>query len=94
MSQTALYGVRGEYGAGGSAGSGVPKELELIAAAFILYGALVVGGGKKTQEKVSRIYPDCEHALFDVREDDDMLKARKAFRQLFSFRNNPTFLTF
>jgi len=58
-----------------------PPE-ELVGAAFILYGALVVGGGKKTQAKVRNIFPSCDHALFDVAEDMDA--ARQRFRQTFS----------
>ena len=37
-------------------------------ASFILYGALVIGGGKQTQAKVKRVFPNCEHVLFDVAE--------------------------
>ena len=50
--------------------------VSLVAAAFILYGALVVGGGKATQAKVRRVLPGCEHRLFDVAED--MAAARHA----------------
>ena len=48
--------------------------VSLTAAAFILYGALVVGGGKMTQRKVRKVLPGCQHALFDVA--DDMKSAR------------------
>jgi len=54
---------------------------QLVAAAFILYGALVIGGGKSTQAKVKRIFPACDHVLFDVAED--MQVARKNFRETF-----------
>ena len=40
--------------------------VSLTAAAFILYGALVVGGGKSTQAKVAKIFPRCDHATFDL----------------------------
>ena len=43
--------------------------VSLTAAAFILYGALVVGGGKSTQAKVAKIFPRCDHATFDVAPD-------------------------
>mmetsp|Transcript_56543 Transcript_56543/g.112439 ORF Transcript_56543/g.112439 Transcript_56543/m.112439 type:complete len:262 (-) Transcript_56543:47-832(-) len=56
--------------------------VELAAAAFILYGALVVGGGKATQKKVKKVFPSCEHKLFDVAED--MPKARREFKALFT----------
>ena len=49
--------------------------VELTAAAFILYGALVVGGGKSTQAKVRKIFPNCAHKLFDVSEDMKTLRA-------------------
>lgn len=55
--------------------------LELVAATFILYGALVVGGGKSTQRKVRKIFPSCEHQLFDVAEN--MAAARKQFKAAF-----------
>lgn len=64
------------------------KDLEaagpvsLVAAAFILYGALVVGGGKMTQAKVRKVLPHCEHALFDVA--DDMKAARAKFKAVFT----------
>jgi len=48
---------------------------ETVAASFILYGALVVGGGKSTQAKVRKIFPKCKHALFDVGEDMKALRA-------------------
>jgi hypothetical protein len=54
----------------------------LLAAAFILYGALVVGGGKATQAKVRRVFPGCEHALFDVM-GEDVKGARGRFRECF-----------
>ena len=44
------------------------EPVSLVAAAFILYGALVVGGGKMTQAKVKKIFPRCDHKLFDVRD--------------------------
>merc|ERR1712137_784168 len=53
-------------------------DVSLVAAAFILYGALVVGGGKATQAKVKKIFPSCEHALFDVAED--MASIRREFK--------------
>ena len=37
------------------------EPVSLVAAAFILYGALVVGGGKATQAKVRRVLPGCAH---------------------------------
>lgn len=43
--------------------------ISLVAAAFILYGALVVGGGKLTQAKVRKVIPRCNHLLFDVADD-------------------------
>lgn len=52
------------------------EPVQLVAAAFILYGALVVGGGKSTQAKVRRIFPECEHRLFDVSDDMPALRAR------------------
>lgn len=58
------------------------KPVELTAASFILYGALVIGGGKMTQKKVKRVFPSCEHMLFDVAED--MVKARRDFKALFT----------
>jgi hypothetical protein len=54
----------------------------LTAAAFILYGALVVGGGKMTQRKVRKVIPTCEHKLFDVH--DDMKVARQSFKNTFT----------
>ena len=56
--------------------------VSLVAAAFILYGALVVGGGKATQAKVRRVLPGCEHRLFDVAED--MAAARRQFKACFT----------
>lgn len=58
------------------------SPLELVAASFILYGALVIGGGKSTQKKVKRVFPRSEHILFDVA--DDMPKARREFKSLFN----------
>lgn len=58
------------------------RPLELVSASFILYGALVIGGGKSTQKKVKRVFPACEHVLFDVA--DDMPKAKKDFKALFN----------
>merc|ERR1711920_6896 len=55
--------------------------VELVAAAFILYGALVVGGGKSTQRKVRKIFPACKHQLFDVAEN--VAEARKRFKAAF-----------
>merc|ERR1719506_948126 len=45
------------------------SSIELVAASFILYGALIIGGGKSTQKKVKRVFPKCEHKLFDVAEN-------------------------
>ena len=58
------------------------NPVSLVAAAFILYGALVVGGGKQTQKKVKRIFPSCEHELFDVAPD--MKASRMAFKNCFT----------
>ena len=58
------------------------SPVELVSAAFILYGALVVGGGKATQVKVSKIFPNCKHALFDVAED--IKDARRRFKACFT----------
>eukprot|EP00613_Pedinella_sp_CCMP2098_P004881 CAMPEP_0171609728 /NCGR_PEP_ID=MMETSP0990-20121206/9646_1 /TAXON_ID=483369 /ORGANISM="non described non described, Strain CCMP2098" /LENGTH=251 /DNA_ID=CAMNT_0012173041 /DNA_START=212 /DNA_END=967 /DNA_ORIENTATION=- len=55
---------------------------QLVAASFILYGALIIGGGKATQKKVRNVFPGYTHALYDV--SDDMLSARKAFRECFN----------
>jgi len=52
----------------------------LVAAGFILYGALVVGGGKATQAKVRGIFPSCDHVLFDFGNHN---KLRRDFRRLF-----------
>ncbi|KAJ8613544.1 hypothetical protein CTAYLR_002174 [Chrysophaeum taylorii] len=57
-------------------------SVELVAAAFILYGALVVGGGKMTQKKVKKIFPNCDHKLFDVA--DNMKEARQHFMNTFN----------
>ena len=56
--------------------------VEVVAALFILYGALVVGGGKQTQSKVKRLLPGCDHVLFDVSED--MRAARRRFKNAFT----------
>jgi hypothetical protein len=56
--------------------------VSLAAAAFILYGALVVGGGKMTQRKVRKVIPACEHKLFDVAED--MQACRRDFKSTFT----------
>lgn len=56
--------------------------VELVAAAFILYGALVIGGGKSTQRKVRKIFPSCEHKLFDIAEN--MVDARRQFKAAFN----------
>lgn len=58
------------------------EPVRLCAAAFILYGALVVGGGKMTQAKVRRVIPTCDHKLFDVAED--MKAARQHFKNTFT----------
>ena len=58
------------------------SPVELTAAAFILYGALVVGGGKMTQAKVRKIFPSCTHALFDVAPY--MKEARAQFKATFT----------
>ena len=61
------------------------NEVETVAAAFILYGALVVGGGKMTQKKVKKIMPSCSHALFDVdRKGEGMQELRSKFRRTFT----------
>jgi heme oxygenase len=57
-------------------------SVQLVAASFILYGALVIGGGKQTQAKVRKVFPRCTHALFDVAQD--MSAARSAFRACFN----------
>ena len=56
--------------------------VELVAASFILYGALVVGGGKVTQQKVKKVFPKCDHVLFDVA--DDMKSARQKFKNTYT----------
>ena len=58
------------------------EPARLVAAAFILYGALVIGGGRQTQAKVRKVFSGCDHALYDVA--DDMSQARKAFRECFN----------
>lgn len=60
----------------------VASPVSLTAAAFILYGALVVGGGKLTQAKVRKVLPSCDHVLFDVAED--MKAARALFKATFT----------
>ncbi len=45
------------------------KLLLLVSASFIIYGALVVGGGRATQARVRNVFPDCEHRLYDVTVD-------------------------
>jgi len=56
--------------------------VETVGAAFILYGALVVGGGKSTQAKVKKIFPNCNHSLYDVGED--MKELRKKYMRTFT----------
>ena len=58
------------------------EPVDLVAAAFILYGALVVGGGKQTQAKVRKVFPGCTHALFDV--GDDMKALRTEFKSTYT----------
>jgi hypothetical protein len=58
------------------------SETEICSAAFILYGALVVGGGKKTQLKVKKVIKKCDHVLFNV--NDDMSVVRKDFKKAFN----------
>ena len=60
----------------------IAGPVELVGAAFILYGALVIGGGKNTQKRVKRVLPGCDHVLFDVA--DDMPAARRRFKNLFT----------
>ena len=56
---------------------GEADDCSLCAAIFILYGALVIGGGKSTQRKVKKVpaLKGCDHVLFDV--DDNMMSAKK-----------------
>lgn len=54
---------------------------ELVSASFILYGALIIGGGKATQKKAKKVLRCCDHVLFDV--SDNMLRARKRFKDTF-----------
>jgi len=61
---------------------GQAGAIEVVAATFILYGALVVGGGKSTQAKVQRVFPRCQHVLFDVA--DDMRGARRRFKNAYT----------
>jgi len=56
--------------------------VELVAAAFILYGALIVGGGKMTQAKVRKVLPGSKHRLFDIK--DDIKLARQEFKATFT----------
>ena len=58
------------------------SPVQLVSAAFILYGALVIGGGKMTQAKVQKVFPKCTHVLFDVAED--IQEARSDFRKCFN----------
>ena len=44
--------------------------------------ALVVGGGKMTQAKVRKVFPNCKHLLFDVA--DDMKDIRQRFKNTFT----------
>lgn len=55
---------------------------DLTAAAFILYGALVVGGGRSTQKKVRKWIPNCSHSLYDVA--NDMKGLRSDFQRTFT----------
>ncbi len=62
---------------------------ELVGAAFVLYGALVIGGGKATQAKVRRAFArsgasasECEHRLYDVA--GDMPAMRRRFKEAFT----------
>lgn len=57
------------------------SDLELCSIAFILYGALVVGGGKATQKKARKVIKNCDHALFDISEN--MVQTRKNFKETF-----------
>ena len=56
-------------------------DVELCSAAFILYGALVIGGGKATQKRVKRVLRKCDHVLFDVSEN--IIHARQRFKNSF-----------
>jgi hypothetical protein len=60
---------------------GQASPARLVSASFIIYGALVVGGGRATQARVRHVFPDCEHLLYDVAID--MKLARKAFKSTF-----------
>ena len=60
--------------------------VELVAASFILYGALVIGGGKATQRKVRKVFSSCEHTLFDVA--DDMKTKRQEFKATYTAIGN------
>ena len=57
------------------------SEVELCSISFILYGALVVGGGKSTQKKAKKVIRNCDHTLFDI--SDNMLQSRKNFKETF-----------
>ncbi|GMI37039.1 hypothetical protein TrCOL_g7839 [Triparma columacea] len=67
------------------------SDSSLCSALFILYGALVIGGGRSTQKRVKKVpaLRGCGHVLFDV--DEDMMKARGRFRKAFDelVRDNP-----
>lgn len=56
-------------------------DVEICSIAFILYGALVVGGGKSTQRKAKKVIKNCDHALFDI--SDNMTQARKDFKETY-----------
>ena len=56
-------------------------DIELCVAAFILYGALVVGGGKSTQRKAKKVITNCDHTLFDI--SDNIVESRKKFKTAF-----------
>ena len=60
--------------------------VELVAAAFILWGALVVGGGKSTQAKVRSVFPRYAHRLYDVVGDgrDDIKAMRGRYKNVFN----------
>jgi len=55
-------------------------DCSLCSAVFILYGALMIGGGKATQRKVKKIpaLRHCDHVLFDVE-----MSAKARFRSTF-----------
>eukprot|EP01084_Bolivina_argentea_P121191 214784_1 len=56
--------------------------IQLVSVSFILYGALVIGGGKATQKKVKKIFSSCDHVLFDV--SDDIRQMRKTFKKCYN----------